>query len=187
MLRLVAIVASLACVVTASSASAAEWRTRSQESSITITATQQGGTFTAVFSKFQSRVDFDPSDLAHSSVVSTVDILSWNSKSEDRDSTVKGSDWFNVAKFPIARFATKSFKDLGGGKYEAVADLTIRDVTKEVKLPFTLTIDGNVARMAGSLTVNRSDFGVGQGEWASSDWVGQAVKIDIKLVADKAG
>jgi polyisoprenoid-binding protein YceI len=173
-------------VLTPCIAVGAEWRMRPAESSITITATQQGAAFTAVFSKFDCQIRFDPADLAQASVVTSVDVVSWDSKSKDRDPYALGPDFFDVAKFPLARFATRSFKDLGGGKYEAAADLTIRGVTRQVVLPFTLTIDGAVARMQGSLTVNRNDFGIGQGDWAKSDWVGQPVKIDIKLVADEA-
>ena len=169
-------------------ASAAVWHMRPAQSSINITAIQQGGDFGAQFKAFSAEINFDPADLAHSSVIATINMASWSSNSTDSDNPKDGAPselWFNVPKFPVARFATKSFRDLGGGKYEAVADLTIRDVTKQVTLPFTLKIDGNVAHMTGSLNVQRGDFGVGQGGWASSDWVGQPVKIAIDLVADK--
>lgn len=166
------------------SAMAAVWQVRPAESSITITATQQGADFPAQFKKFQTEIKFDPADLAHSSVVATIDTSSFDSQSQDRDAQVKTSDWFDVAKFPVARFETKSFKDLGGGKYEAAAKLTIRGVTKDVTFPFSLTIKGKVAKMTGSLTLLRTDYGVGQGSWAATDWVGGNVKVNVALTAD---
>ncbi|MFZ1988608.1 MAG: YceI family protein, partial [Alphaproteobacteria bacterium] len=94
--------------------------------------------------------------------------------------------WFDIAKFPVARFETKSFKDLGRGKYEAAANLTIRGVTKEVVFPFSLAIKGKVAKMTGSLALLRTDYGVGQGQWTATDWVGGDVKVDVALTADAA-
>ena len=167
-------------------AMAAVWNMRPAESRITITATQQGANFTGQFKKFDTEIKFDPKDLAQSSVTATIDTGSFDSQSSDRDSEVKSSDWFDIAKFPVAKFQTKSFKDLGGGKYQAVADLTIRNMTKEVVLPFTLAINGKVAKMTGSLSLLRTDYGVGQGQWTSTDWVGGDVKVDIALTADQA-
>lgn len=167
-------------------ADAAVWHMRPAESTITVTATQQGASFTGQFKKFDAQINFDPKDLSHSSVVATIDTGSFDSQSSDRDPEVKSSDWFDIAKFPVAKFQTKSFKDLGGGKYQATADLTIRNVTKEVVLPFTLSINGKTARMNGSLSLLRTDYGVGQGQWASTDWVGGDVKVDVALVADAA-
>ncbi len=173
-------------IVLPASAGAAVWHMRPAESTITITATQQGASFTAQFKKFDTEIKFDPKDLAHSSVTATIDTGSFDSQSSDRDPEVKSSDWFDIAKFPVAKFQTKSFKDLGGGKYQAVADLTIRDVTKEVVLPFSLAIKGNVAKMTGSLSLLRTDYGVGQGQWSSTDWVGGGVKVNVALTADEA-
>jgi polyisoprenoid-binding protein YceI len=152
---------------------------------VTFTAQQQGAPFSGEFKTFDADISFDSADLAHSSVVATVDVGSFDSKSSDRDTQVKDATWFNVAKFPQARFVSKSFRDLGGGKYEAVGVLTIRDVSKDAVLPFTLKIDGSVAHMNGTLAIVRTDYGVGQGEWATSSWVGKDVKVDVKLVADK--
>jgi polyisoprenoid-binding protein YceI len=183
-LFLIGLVASATLPV---AARATTWQMVPDKSTITITATQEGGSFTAVFKKFSADIKFDPADLAGSQVIATIDTASFDSNSGDRDGQVQGSDWFNVVKFPIARFATKSFKDLGGGKYEAAATLTIRDVSKDVVLPFTLSIMGNVAHMKGSLSLVRTDYGVGQGPWSSGDTVGKDVKVDVDLIANKAG
>ena len=182
MLRLVGIL--VIALALPESATAAVWHMRPAQSTITVTGVQQGASFTAQFKKFETQIDFDAKDLAHSSVTATIDTGSFDSQSGDRDPEVKSSDWFDIAKFPVAKFQSKSFKDLGGGKYQATGDLTIRDVTKQVVLPFSLVINGKVAKMMGSLSLVRNDYGVGQGQWASTDWVGANVKIDISLVAD---
>ena len=182
--RLVASAAFVACLLPAY-AFAASWKIRPAESSVTITAQQQGASFNGAFKTFDAQIAFDPADLGHSSVTATVDTGSFDSQSADRDAQVKTATWFDVAKFPQARFVSDSFKDLGGGKYEAQGKLTIRDVSKDAVLPFTLKIDGPVAHMEGTLAIVRTEYGVGMGEWATSNWVGKDVKVNIQLVADK--
>ena len=63
----------------------------------------------------------------------------------------------------------------------AVAELTIRDVTKDVALMFTLV---GKARLDGRLTIKRLDFGLGEGEWADTAWIGDEVTVMVQVVND---
>ncbi|HAI28113.1 MAG TPA: YceI family protein, partial [Thalassospira sp.] len=60
-----------------------------------------------------------------------------------------------------------------------------RDVTREVILPFDLEIEGNEAKATGTVTINRTDFGVGQGQWADTSQVGDPVTIEIDIEAKR--
>ena len=57
-----------------------------------------------------------------------------------------------------------------------------------VELPFTLQVrespEGQAALMEGVITLNRLDFGIGQGQWQSTETIGNEVKISITVVAD---
>jgi polyisoprenoid-binding protein YceI len=50
-------------------------------------------------------------------------------------------------------------------------------------MPFTLTIVKDLATMNGALTVDRGDFGVGQGQFASPDTVARNVAVMVRLAA----
>ena len=50
-------------------------------------------------------------------------------------------------------------------------------------LPFTLTIAGNTAHAVGKVPLVRTAFGVGQGAWATAEYVALEVNVDIDLVA----
>ena len=56
-------------------------------------------------------------------------------------------------------------------------------MTRDVLLPFSFTpaADGHHATLAGATTIRRLDFGVGQGEWTDTTWVGNEVKIRFEL------
>ena len=103
----------------------------------------------------------------------------------DRDQALPTDDWFAAGKHPRATFVTRAFKDLGGGRYQAMGDLTIRGVSRPVVLPFTLVIAGDTARMNGQLALNRAAFGVGQGKWATGDMVDTQVAVTIALTAHR--
>ena len=52
-------------------------------------------------------------------------------------------------------------------------------------LPFTLTIAGDQAHAVGHAKLVRTDFGVGQGTWASGDYVALDVSVDLDIVATR--
>lgn len=168
-----------------SAQAADQWDVVADESAVAFTGTQLGAEFTGVFEAFTADIVFSPDDLAGSSVEVLIDIASANTQNADRDSQIVAPDWFDAEQWPTAKFVTKSFTEISSGKYEAVADLTIRDVTREVVLPFDLVITDGAAEAVGSVTIKRTDFGVGQGQWSDTSQVGDDVTITVTINATK--
>jgi polyisoprenoid-binding protein YceI len=171
-------------------AAAAQWQVDPAKSSLSFVLTWAKEPFKAEFKTWTADIDFDPADLAHAKVDVAIDIGSLRSEDPANDKYRNGPSGLDVAHFRQARFVTKSFRKLGPRNYEATADLTVHGITKQVKLPFALTITGNTAHMTGDLTVSRIDFGVGTGsvfgiDWASERTVLHAVKIAVDLTATK--
>jgi polyisoprenoid-binding protein YceI len=166
--------------------SAAEWRIDPAASRLTFIGTQAGRPFEGLFEKFTANVRFDESDLGASKVVAVIDMASAKTGNAQGDAAIKGQDWFAVDTYPKAQFETKSFRHVGGNRYEANAVLTIRDVAKPVVLPFALTKVGDATRASGDLVINRTDYGVGQGQWASPQSVAHEVTIRFDLLAKPA-
>ncbi|MBX2830447.1 MAG: YceI family protein [Rhodospirillales bacterium] len=162
-----------------------EWIVDAEDSEIEFTGTQLGAEFEGEFKAFNATIAFSPDDLAGSSVRVVIDIASVDTQNGDRDSQIVSSEWFDAGQWPTAQFVTKSFSEIEPGKYQAVADLTIRDVTREVTLPFDLEIEGNKAEAKGEVTIKRTDFGVGQGQWSDTAQVGDDVTIEIEIEADR--
>ncbi len=65
--------------------------------------------------------------------------------------------------------------------------LRMRDQTRPVTLAFTLEQlpDGRL-RFAGKTLIRRLEFGVGQGQWANTEWVGNEVTVQVDLVLETA-
>jgi polyisoprenoid-binding protein YceI len=86
-----------------------------------------------------------------------------------------------VAHWPTAHYVTRSFTKTAAG-YTAVGALTLRGVTKDVPIDFQFTQAGAGAKLEGSAKLKRLDFGAGQGDWKSTEWVDDAVKVRFSLV-----
>ena len=102
-----------------------------------------------------------------------------------RDQALPGKDWFDIAQFPQAKFATTAIRKTGANTYAAAGTLTLRGVTKPVTLPFTLAISGTTAHARGRVSLVRTVFGVGQGSWSSGQWVALDVGVDVDIVATR--
>lgn len=170
-------------VLFAGDASAAEWRADSAASRLTFIGTQGGSPFEGSFETFSATTHFDESNLQESKAAVSIDMASVRTGNAQRDDAVKGQDWFAVATYPKAQFETKAFRRVGENRYEADAVLTIRNVSRPVVLTFALTEVGDATRATGDLVINRTVFGVGQGQWASAQLVAHEVTIRFDLLA----
>jgi polyisoprenoid-binding protein YceI len=182
--RAIAALLLLSAPATALAAPAPHW-TVDAGSKLGFTGKMSGEAFNGVFHRWNAQIAFDPKNLAGSQAQVTIDVASAATGDADRDSAMPGPDWFASARFPRATFVTHTFKDLGGGHYQAIGDLSVRGVSHPVVLPFTLVIAGDTARMNGQLALNRSAFGVGQGKWAAGDTVDTQVMVTIALTAHR--
>jgi polyisoprenoid-binding protein YceI len=146
---------------------------------------QAGASNTGRFNKFTADVVFSNDNLAASKIDVTVDINSLDTGDMERDDTLRSPDLFDVKKYPQARFVATRFTSTGAGRYDALGKLTIRNVTKDLKLPITFqtkTEQGqNIGYLTGRVTIRRLDFGVGQGEWKATDQVPDDVQVSFSL------
>ncbi len=93
-----------------------------------------------------------------------------------------GPDFFDQTQFPTAVFSADIIKT--DGRYLAQGTLRIKDATAPVTLPFDLALEDNSATMAGSVTVDRRDFTIGD-NMADESNLGFAVEIAIALTATR--
>ena len=149
-------------------------------SHLDFTGVQAGAEFKGTFHKFTASIDFTPDDLASAKFDVQIDLNSIDTKDGDRDKTMRGSDIFDVAKNPTAHYVTKNFTKTATG-YTALGALTLHGVTKDVPINFTF-VTTPAAKLDGSASLKRLDFGVGQGDWKSTEWIADAVKVSFSLM-----
>ena len=117
----------------------------------------------------------------------TIDIGSVVTGDPTRDQMLPTPDWFAFAEVPASRLRHhRHHRRSGLNRYLATGDLRVRGAVRHVAMPFTLTIVKDVANMNGALTIDRRQFGIGQGQFATPDTVAANVTIMVKLSAKKA-
>lgn len=120
------------------------------------------GTCNGTFDPPSGKVQFKESDLDKAYFDLKVPVESFNTRISRRDKDMKSADYFDVAKYPYIHFkSTKVYKK--GNAYETVGMMTIKDVSKEVILPFTAEkqSDGSML-LKSNFMINRLDYKVGE-------------------------
>lgn len=91
-------------------------------------------TVTGDFNKFEGMVKTKGDSFENADVSFTVDIASIDTDNEKRDGHLLSDDFFAADKHPKMTFVGKSMKETKKNHYLLIGDLTIRGITKEVKL-----------------------------------------------------
>ena len=143
---------------------------------------------TGSFTSFSSEVETDGDDFTTARISFTAPITSISTGNEQRDGHLKTADFFELEKHPDLKFVANGLKKKGEGEYELEGDLTIKDVTKKIKLNVEA---GGVAKdpwgqtKAGfSVTgkINRKDFGL---NWSAVTEAGGVVVSDeVRIQAE---
>lgn len=141
------------------------------------------------FGDIGGTITLNDSDVTKSSVNVTIDISTVDTGVAARDSDLQGANFFDVAQFPTATFASTSVAKSDGG-LTVNGNLTLHGVTK----PVTLQVDGPHGPVNGmdhkphygfsaTTTISRTAFGIGTKYPAAV--VGDDVKLTIDLDAAK--
>lgn len=154
--------------------------------SLTFTFTQLDAASNGQFKKFATEMRYDAQDLVASSLNVKVDVTSLDTQDAERDGTLAGADLLATEKFPAATFSAPSLTRNAKGGIEAVGKLTLRGVSRDLRLPLTLEPTATGFALSGQTSIKRLDFGVGQGDWKSTESVGDEVKVQFKVLLVRA-
>ena len=88
--------------------------------------------------------------------------------------------WFNTSKYPTISFKSTKIEKSANG-FIATGDLTMKGVTKTVRIPFTFNPSDNSGIFKGEFTINREDFGIGN----KGGSVGDQVTISLEIPVTK--
>lgn len=146
-------------------------------------------TVTGSFSSFEGKVETEGDNFDNASACFAADIDSISTNNKDRDNHLKSEDFFNAEAYPRLSFESTAFEKAGDGRYAVNGKLTIREVTKEIKLDVTHggTVEdpyGNTkAGFEISGSINRKEFGL---SWdavteAGNVVVGDEIKLQLNV------
>ncbi len=110
-----------------------------------------------------------------SSVAVVIGAASLRTGSAHRDEHLKSDDFFDAARYPVISFSGRMVTG-AGGKASVTGPLTMHGITKQVTIPFTMTLGPTddphgitVVGFEATLMLARRDFGILGGS-AHNDW-----------------
>ncbi|MGV3611882.1 MAG: YceI family protein [Fluviicola sp.] len=133
-----------------------------------------------IFQKLSGTVNFDEAKLSESKLVFTIDVNSINTGNGLQNKHALGAEWFNADKYPNIKFTSSSIEKKDGS-YAAKGKLTVKDVTKDITIPFSFTKSGSKAKITSSFSIDRGTYNVGK---AGGD-VGNSIKINVTIPVTK--
>jgi polyisoprenoid-binding protein YceI len=172
--------------VKATSAIAAPaWTIDARQSRLGFTTRWAGQNVNGTFRQWSGDIKFDPNNLAGSKAIILVQTGSALTGMKEPDENLGREDWFHVRRFPTARYETTAIRSVGAGRYVADGFLTMKGVTYRLALPFSLSINGNVATMSGQATLDRMTLQLGLESDAAAEWVARETVVNVAVRATR--
>ena len=155
-------------------------------SSLTFTFDQAGAASKGSFKEFSTELGYDEKSPTTGSLDVKVQIATIDTQDQERNDMLVSADLFDAQKFPIAQYTASTLARTAAGGVEAVGKLTLRGVTRDLRLPLKIVPTTTGLELSGATAIKRLDYGVGQGDWKSTEGVGDEVKIQYKVALVKA-
>ena len=139
-------------------------------------------TYYGFFGDLDAKLDYDPKSPAASTLEVSINLNGLVTNDPKMDENLKSSDYFDVAKFPVATFKSTKIEVTGADKGKITGDLTLHGVTKPVVLDATLNRGGihpvtqdYILGFDATGSLSRSEFGIK----TLVPFVGDQVKLTI--------
>lgn len=182
MRRRVVLLGVLAAVGLGGSSAPEPWTVVREASTIEMSVRAFGGSHRGRFEDWRGDIVFDPA--APSRTRATVVVQTGSLKMSPAAVTGRaiGPSFLDARRYPTIRFELQSLDALGGDRYSAHADVTMKGRTRPVTFPVDLRVAGDRAHLTGAFTLDRTDFGIGTtGAW--NRMVGREVTVRVALQA----
>src|SRR5689334_8064170 len=116
------------------------------------------------FEKWDATLTFTSPELSTAVLDIKIQAASVNTGSSMKNGKLKGKDFFNVEEDPLITFHSTKVEQTGSDTVAIDGDFTIRGVTKQEKLTFTLPDKGKSAgSVVGIMAFDRKQFGMNSG------------------------
>ena len=139
------------------------------------------------FVQWSGALDFDEQDPTASRVSVSIDAASIDTKEPQRDAHLRSADFLDAEHFPQITFRSSAVTRQPGGDLRVTGELTIRGVTRPVRLEVEYAgrvkdpWGGERLGFSGRTAIDRSDFGLTWNQLLEAGGVAVADKIEISI------
>ena len=137
---------------------------------------------TGTITNMHGNVNLNANQLDSSYFDVTVNINTINTNDKKRDAHLKNEDFFETDKWQTINFKSLQITDQDS-VFTVIGDLTIKDVTKKVNVPFNIIETDSTITFIGGEIVNRIDYNVGVDY--SNFKIGYDITIEVVCVVNR--
>jgi polyisoprenoid-binding protein YceI len=148
------------------------------KSSVTFQIKNLGFNTSGSIDVIHADISFDAASLTAGSITATADMATINSDNDMRDEHLKSAEFFDVPDYPKITMKSVAFKHRSGNNFTGQFNVTIKNKTKLIDVPFTYTETTGAASFKGSFKLKRSDFGIGGPSLSLSDDVTVTINVE---------
>jgi len=135
---------------------------------------------TGTIGGLQATVHFNPANMAQATIDASVDVATINTDNSLRDDHLKSDEFLDVARYAKILIKSVAIVHKSGDKYTGQFNLTIKNKTKLVQIPFTYSTKGDLQTFNGSLKINRLDYGIGGSSLTLSDEITISIEAELR-------
>lgn len=174
-------------LITAAAAHAAAWDLDPNESRVVFKYSYEGTPYEGEFKNIDATFDIDPMRPGACEFTVTIPIADISVDSPEVLDYLLDIELFDVDQYPTASFSAENCELQSMNSFIADGSLTIRGQTQAISFPFDFEVemyDGQPRfHLTSSVTIQRLDYGVGQGYWANTASIPNDVEIEIDVYA----
>jgi polyisoprenoid-binding protein YceI len=172
---------SVAMMLTAVVALAADNSIDAGHSSVTATFRQENVPVDAPFRRFSGTISYDPAHVAAATAALEVDTASFDLGDETYSAEARKPAWFDSVAYPKASFRSTSARATGAGQFQAIGALTIKGRVQTVTVPISVVRNAQGTVYTGSFVISRVAYGIGDPTW--NDVLDDKVTVHFSLVS----
>lgn len=166
---------------------AATWVLDPDESSVIFQYNFGNDPYEGEFTNVEAVFEIDPMSPGSCNFEVTIHIEDIGIDSPEALDYLLDYELFDVDQFPTATFKAEKCSLESMSSFVSEGELTIRDQTNALAFPFDLDVEtgGGKIRfhLTSEVTINRLEYGVGQGYWASTAEIPNEVTIKVDVYA----
>lgn len=165
---------------------AAEWR-NTEGSELSFEVAFEGAPVSGEFKDFDVDLAFDAAAPESGSLRVTVHLERADMGDPEMNDILAGSEWLDVEAHADAAFVSDAISTRAPGEFIAMGKLSLKGSVRSVAVPFSWRNSGDQAYIQGTLLLDRTDFDVGSGEWATGTPIGTDVTLHftVQLVREE--
>lgn len=157
------------------------FRLDGRNSEVTFVGTKKDGKHDGGFKELKGTITVKDNDPTTAQFKVDIDLNTMYTDNAQLTTHLKSPDFFNVKKYPTAKFVSSKVEKKGGNKVEIQGKLTMNGVTKDVTMPATFEVSDPGVSLESNWEINRHDWRISYGPKQIDD----KVKLTIKVTAAK--